>query len=192
MSFSREIMEFGKLGGATFVGYALNRFLSTMQYSQKIMPNSPETGSVLVSSGISLGAIKLQSKIKDKSVKIGLVSGSIAASIHLATRIPTIQNALPQGIVSALSGEVDGEEISGEDLENQINAEVDARIRNAFESGQIQFVKPQLELSGSTNETPNFELSGSSSDDFSVEGEEDLDFDLEGDDSEIYSDLGED
>lgn len=190
MGFQQELMSGAKVGGAAFVGYALNRFLSTMDYAKKIMANSPETGAVIVSSGISVGVVKLQDKIKDKSVKVGLVAGSIAASIHLATRIPTIQKALPAGVVTALSGDDGYQEMSGEEVENQINAEVDARIRNAFESGQIQFVKPQLELSGSTNETPDFELSGSSNDDFSVEGDEDLDFDLEGDE-EIYSDLGE-
>jgi len=145
-------MSGAKIGGAAFVGYALNRFVSTMDYAKQIMKESPETGTVIVSTGISVAVIKFQDKVKDKLVRAGLVGGSIAASIHLATRIPTIQKALPAGVVTALSGEGEYEEISGEEMENQINQEVDERIKKAFQDGKIQYVTPrnQLALAGET------------------------------------------
>ncbi|GBF49403.1 hypothetical protein LPTSP4_09160 [Leptospira ryugenii] len=183
MSFKTELMSGAKIGGAAFVGYALNRFLSTMDYAKQILKESPETGTVLVSSGISVAAIKFQGSVKDKLVRVGLVGGSIAASIHLATKIPTIQKALPAGIVDALSGEEDYEEMSGEELENQINQEVDSRIRKAFQDGKIQYVQPsnsQLSLAGNVNETPEFEL----------DGDPDPIYSLAGTDSDIYSDIG--
>ncbi|MCW7462809.1 hypothetical protein CH354_05910 [Leptospira levettii] len=143
MSFKQNIMSGAKLGGAAFVGYALNRFLSTMEYSKQIMKESPETGAVIVSAGITVGAIKLQDKIKDKLVRVGIVAGSASATLHLATRIPTVQNALPAGVVSALAGETDEYiEVSGEEAENQINAEVDRRIQQAFSEGKIQYLAP--------------------------------------------------
>ncbi|PJZ44982.1 hypothetical protein [Leptospira brenneri] len=145
MSFKQNVMSGAKLGGAAFVGYALNRFLSTMEYSKQILKESPETGAVIVSAGITAGAIKFQEKIKDKLVRVGLVAGSASATIHLATRIPTVQNALPAGVVTALSGETDEYiEVSGEDAENQINAEVDQRIQQAFNEGKIQYLTPSV------------------------------------------------
>jgi hypothetical protein len=153
MSFKNELMSGAKVGGAAFVGYALNRFVSTMDYAKQILKESPETGAVIVSTGISVAAIKFQDKVKDKLVRVGLVGGSIAASIHLATKIPTIQKALPAGVVTALSGDGEYEEVSGEEMENQINQEVDSRIRKAFQDGKIQYVNPgnnQLALAGET------------------------------------------
>ncbi len=172
------------MGAASFTGYVANRFLSTMKYSQTLVNGQPEMGGAIISSALSGGAALATvathgKKLKEfDHVKMAATLGSVAASIHLGTRVPLVANALPEGIRTALAGEDDTyEEMSGEEFENKVNQEVDLRIQQAVADGKI-FTPNQLPPSA-------FEVSGDGMDGddvYDIDGEDDYDDEIGGDD----------